>query len=301
MKETRKIVHLVYNSNAGDGENQSKKELISMIETFGYNCNSSSATKKSLKSIDPLTEFIIVAGGDGTIRQVAMTLLKNKLKHKRPMALLPFGTANNIANSLGISRDSKTNIRSWGNTEPEKMDVGQVLGLSKKCYFLESFGFGLFSKLLRTLENRNDDPEQSRKDEFSMAIKKLLQITEDYEGSPFKIETDDRVIEGDCILIEVMNISCLGPNLHLSSKADPQDGYMDVIIVSVEQRPLLERYLERRGHRKEIDFPIKPIQTKKLTITGQGRDMHVDDELLDDEKDVRIQISLLSNLLAIFR
>lgn len=301
MRKTSKIVHLVYNSNAGDGENQSKKELVSMIETFGYKCNNSSATKKSLKSIDPLTEFIIVAGGDGTIREVAMTLLKNQLKHNRPMALLPFGTANNIANSLGISRDSKTNIQSWGNAKPEKIDVGQIVGLSKKVYFLESFGFGLFSKLLRTLENRKEDPDQSRKDEFSMAIKKLLQITEDYEGSPFKIETDDRVIEAEFILIEVMNISCLGPNLNLSNKADPQDGYMDVVIVSVEQRPLLERYLERRGHRKEIDFPIKPIQTKKLTITGQGRNMHVDDELLDDEKDVRIHISLLSNLLAIIR
>jgi len=154
MKKTRKIVHLVYNSNAGEGQQQSKEGLISMIEATGYKCVYSSSKKKALKTIDPESEFIIIAGGDGTIRKMVMKLLNKKLKYKRPIALLPFGTANNIANSLGISKDIVINIASWTNYSLKKFDVGQVLGLPKTRYFLESFGFGLFPKLLKVLKKK---------------------------------------------------------------------------------------------------------------------------------------------------
>ena len=44
-------------------------------------------------------DLVIVAGGDGTVTKVAREL-KNR---KTPLAILPSGTANNIASSLGVS------------------------------------------------------------------------------------------------------------------------------------------------------------------------------------------------------
>lgn len=296
----RKIVHLVYNPNAGEGQKQQPKEdLISMIEASGYECVYSSSKKKALKTIHPESELIIIAGGDGTVKKTVMKLLNKKLKHKRPIALLPFGTANNIANSLGISKDITLNIGSWKNHTLKKFDVGQVLGLAKTRYFLESFGFGLFPKLIKVIENKKKDDTQIPEDEFTMALDELRTLTKSYEGALFKIELDDQVIEEDCILLEVMNISSLGPNLNLSNDADPGDGYLDVIIVQVTQRELMERYLEQRSEEKEVVFPIKPLRTKKLTISCQGTDVHIDDELIEDQKIVKLNISVLDNLLEI--
>lgn len=299
MKKTRKIVHLVYNSNAGEGQHQSKEDLISMIEASGYKCVYSSSKKKALKAIDSESEFIIIAGGDGTIRKVVTKLLNKKLKYKRPIALLPFGTANNIANSLGISKNMLVNIALWTDYTLKKYDVGQVLGLPRTRYFLESFGFGLFPKLLRDLKKKKKDDNQTPEDEFAMALDALRTLTKSYEGALFKIELDDQVIEEDCILVEVMNISSLGPNLNLSNEADPGDGYLDVVIVPAVQRELMEHYLEQRSEQKEVAFPIKPLRTKKLTISCQGADVHIDDELIENYKMDTLSISLLDNLLEI--
>ncbi|MES2605776.1 MAG: YegS/Rv2252/BmrU family lipid kinase, partial [Pseudomonadota bacterium] len=43
-------------------------------------------------------DFVIVGGGDGTISSTAQALYENKL----PLAILPLGTANDLARSLGI-------------------------------------------------------------------------------------------------------------------------------------------------------------------------------------------------------
>jgi len=133
-----------------------------------------------------------------------------------------------------------------------------------------------------------------------MALDALRALTKSYEGALFKIELDDQIIEEDCILVEVMNISSLGPNLNLSNEADPGDGYLDVVIVQAAQRELMEHYLEQRSEQKEIVFPIKPIRTKKLTISCKGTDAHIDDELIENYKiDTLLSISLLDNLLEI--
>lgn len=298
MKKARKIVHLVYNSDAGEEQQHSKKHLIPMIEANGYKCIYSSSKKNALKIIHPESEFIIIAGGDGTIRKMVMKLLNKKLKYKRPVALLPFGTANNIANSLGISKDIEINIASWTDYTLKKFDVGQILGFQKTRHFIEAFGFGLFPKLLKVLKDKDDD-NQTPEDEFAMALNTLLKLTKSYKGALVKIELDDQIIEEDCLLLEVMNISCLGPNLNLSKDADSGDGYLDVVIVRTAQRGLMEDYLEQRIEQKDVVFPIKPLRTKKLSINWLGADAHIDDELIEDNKIGKLNISLLDNLLEI--
>ncbi len=59
-------------------------------------------------------DFIVAAGGDGTIRKITKELLDRKLSEKTwPIALLPLGTANNIAQTLEINGTSEDIIHSW--------------------------------------------------------------------------------------------------------------------------------------------------------------------------------------------
>jgi diacylglycerol kinase (ATP) len=165
MKKADKLVRLVHNPTAGEGKH-SKTEIVKIMKSYGY--------------IAPETEFIAIAGGDGTIRKTIMNLLSKKLKFKRPIALLPFGTANNIATSLGITEDVGKNISTWDSYKLRNFDVGQVLGLEKAAYFIEAVGFGLFPKLIETLENTNTDHIKSAEDEFELALDTLLKISQSY-------------------------------------------------------------------------------------------------------------------------
>jgi diacylglycerol kinase (ATP) len=296
MKKHGKLVRLVHNPTAGEGDH-SKKKIIGLIESHGYRCAYSSSKNKILKSIAPETEFIVIAGGDGTIRKTIMCLLNKKLKYKRPIALLPFGTANNIATSLNIPQNNTKNISSWARYNLKKFDVGQVTGLKKTSHFIESFGFGIFPRLMKVLEEMDTDHITTPEDEFRMALNTLLEITRSYDPAPFKIKINDQLIEGKAIMIEIMNISYLGPHLKLSKDADSEDGYFDVVIVTEKDRKKMEDYVSKKIGLKDPIFPVKPVRTKNLQVYWEGNDIHGDDQVIKINKEVCLKFSLLDSLL----
>lgn len=296
MKKTGKPIKLIHNPTAGEGD-YSRKRITALLKSHGYRCSYSSSKKRILKSVAPETEFIVIAGGDGTIRKTIIRLLNKKLKYKRPIALLPFGTANNIATSLNIPQNNAKNISSWSGYHLKKFDVGQVVGLPETAFFIESFGFGLFPKLMKVLKKMDTDHIEHAEEEFELALDTLLELTRNYKSVPFKMEIDDRVIEDRAILIEVMNISSLGPHLKLSKTADPEDGLFDVVIVTESQRQKLIDYLKAKIANREPAFAIKPILAKKLSIYWQGKDVHADDQVIKVYENPDLNISLLDSLL----
>ena len=71
-------------------------------------------------------EMVIAAGGDGTIRSVAcaQTLPVTTL----PVAILPLGTSNSIARSLGVPRDIKKACRLAATGRARRVDLGEAEG-----------------------------------------------------------------------------------------------------------------------------------------------------------------------------
>src|SRR5437016_1982998 len=98
-----KIVNLIHNPDAGN-ENHSEEKLVSLLEANGFECRYNSMNKKNWKKMQGNVDFIVAAGGDGTIRKITKRLLDRKLSEKTwPIGLLPLGTANNIAQTLHIN------------------------------------------------------------------------------------------------------------------------------------------------------------------------------------------------------
>ena len=299
MKKRDLKVRLIHNPGAGADKKYTKSDLIKLIEANNYQCEYTSSESHALKNISPDTDFIAIAGGDGTVRGTIMKLLDQKLKSKRPIAVFPLGTANNIATSLGIHTDIEKYVEHWSAHQLKKFDVGQVTGLKDDAYFLESFGFGLFPKLMQALEEKDADKASSANDEFKDALKTMLAITEEYEPVKLTVKTDEELIEQDCLLLEIMNISSLGPKLKLSKDADPGDGYFDMILITKDQRELFQTYLKQCLNDEEPEFPIKPVKVRSLTIQWNGKDVHADDEILKGYKGEEIQVSLLDSLIEI--
>lgn len=298
MKKRQSKVRLIHNLRAGTDEKYSKEDLIELIGSHHYHCEYTSSKSKVLKDISPNTNFIAIAGGDGTVRGTIIKLLDQKLKKKRPIAIIPIGTANNIATSLGISVDIKKNIEHWSNYQLKNFDVGQVTGLNKDAYFIESFGFGLFPRLMDELEEKKAK-SSSAKNEFQNALKTLLTLTENYKPIKIIAEIDGKVVKRQCLLLEVMNISSLGPKLMLSKDADPGDGYFDMILIDADQRELLQNYLIKCLNNEEPEFPIKSVKVRNLFIQWNGSDIHADDEILKGYKGEELHISILNSLIEV--
>src|SRR5881396_3389116 len=90
---------LMHNPKAGRG-NHARKELMAALANAGHHAIYQS-TKKSdyKKALKKSVDVVLAAGGDGTVGKVGRELIDSGV----PLGVLPLGTANNLACSLGFT------------------------------------------------------------------------------------------------------------------------------------------------------------------------------------------------------
>lgn len=289
---------LLHNPSAGDND-FSKKELVKLIKKAGFECNYASVKEEGWDTFEDETDFLIVAGGDGTVRRAAKALMKRKLLDKQfPLALLPHGTANNIATALQIEGHAKDIVPHWHHSHLQPFDIGKIHGLGEDLFFLEAFGYGIFPRLMKVMDKIEGEIGESVEEKLKAARVVLYDIVQNYEARPCTIVADGVEHSGNYIMVEVMNIRSLGPNLVLAADADPGDGLLDVVMVSESSRAKFESFLLGRINGKEdSEFSFTTVRAKKVKIMWEGKDVHADDERLKVEKPLEVEIEILPDML----
>ena len=91
---------LIHNPDAGD-DAQPSGDQIARLMPKARNKESyfASKDKKWKKAQKKPGDFVAFAGGDGTFVRIARRLNDSRT----PIAVLPMGTANNIANTIGVT------------------------------------------------------------------------------------------------------------------------------------------------------------------------------------------------------
>src|SRR5215216_7437728 len=108
MARKTKRVTLIYNENAGSAD--SRSDIVELINRVGFTVTCFSKKKRDIdKALEEPADIIAVAGGDGAVAKVAARMRPNGC----PIAVLPLGTANNIAKSLGLGRPTVELVASW--------------------------------------------------------------------------------------------------------------------------------------------------------------------------------------------
>jgi diacylglycerol kinase (ATP) len=297
-----KFGKLLHNPDAGDGH-LGKKQLISMIQSAGFGCSYSSTKRKGWEKIGSKeTDFIILAGGDGTIRKASAELLNRKLlDRKLPIALIPMGTANNIAKTLGIAgEDPEKIIASWNEKHIKKFDIGRIYGLSKSKFFLESFGFGIFPELIQRMKKQKPQDIDTAEKSIDRALKICYDVIQQAPSKFCRIKIDGVEHNGNYLLVEIMNTTSIGPTLNLAPLADPGDGSFDVILVSENKREQFANYVQKKMQGKELIPFFDLLRARKLEIFWDGTRAHVDDHVIQLKKPGSIEIELLHGLLQFF-
>jgi diacylglycerol kinase (ATP) len=299
QKLSMKFAKLLHNPSAGEGQ-FTKKDLIALIQSAGFGCSYSSTKKDGWEKIDAKqTDFIVLAGGDGTVRRVAASLLQKKLIDRRfPIALIPMGTANNIAKTLGIlDTDPQELAKSWDEKHLKKFDVGRIFGIKRTPFFLESFGFGVFPDLMKKMKKRGSEKERTPEQNLETALTLLRQLIERAQAKYCRISIDGVHHHGNYLLVEIMNTSSIGPQLKLAPLADPADGHFDVIMISEKQRDEFIDYVDKLLLGREEKAFFNLLRAKKLEIFWDGTRAHVDDEIVTIKKDASIDVELRHGLL----
>src|SRR3954465_1102722 len=106
-------ITVVHNPTAGNAT-LSRDELSSMLADAGYQVRYQTTEEKWKMGRQDAGSFVVAAGGDGTVRKVAVRLAGGDV----PFAGVPLGTANNFAVTLGIHGTPPEVVATWATYRP---------------------------------------------------------------------------------------------------------------------------------------------------------------------------------------
>ena len=259
---------LIHHKKAGDGA-VSRKALVAAIEALGWKVEALSRKKANADVIlDAKPDVVAVAGGDGTVASVVKMLPDRSV----PLAIVPTGTANNIARSLGICTEPEAAIASWDMERRWRLDVGRARGPWGCRRFVEAVGFGAFAESLRVVA----ECEDADADEESCPSGKVALRTALAEGAPLPLEMmlDGSPLPGELLMLEIMNVPLTGPRLRFAPNARPGDGILHVSSVVAAKRKAMIGWLDR----DEDAPPVEQRTGREITLKGGGVTMRIDDE-----------------------
>jgi YegS/Rv2252/BmrU family lipid kinase len=152
-KDCMKKVLFLINPVSGKLAGQSLKdciisELNGVLDHGGYDIEYSARDiEKQCNNHLSNYEIVVVAGGDGTISQIVKVIVG--LEKKPKLGIIPIGTGNDLANSLGILHLYKSQglgalLKVILRCKVVKMDI---LGLGNKFIFLNYLGIGSDAKI----------------------------------------------------------------------------------------------------------------------------------------------------------
>lgn len=277
---------IVYNPTAGKGRH-SQKEVEEFVSKGDFSrIRTVSTNQNGWEKFDRnRSDVIFVAGGDGTVHKVAKVLQNRKKQDSQtPIHILPMGTANNISKTLGVGSSFLTHRF---NTEKQlqKFDVGKVKGLKDHDFFLEAVGAGIFPALVSRMQS-DEVVTRTKSEKLKHVLKILLEVVQDFKAQRAVIKTDGISISGSFLLVEVMNIQYIGPNFELAPKANPGDGYFDLVLIPEEKRAQLLEYIQKmidefadEENLKDVAFSMR---VKNIEIRWEDSNVHVDDDLIPD-------------------
>lgn len=283
-----KKVRIIYNQSAGGGDH-SPEELINHFSSQGMSVELKyTEDGESKKYLDHSSDLIVVAGGDGTVHQVALEMVKEAAGI--PALVHPLGTANNISIAL---RDLKDQAKK-GPDEFIIFDAGRISGLGDEKYFFESMGFGVFPKFIQTIKDEKNKEEIKRNE--SEIIRLFLKVVEDYSPGKTVIKVDGVKLKGKFLMVQLFNIKLLGPNLILAPGSVPNDGYFDLGLIPAKRKVEFQDYLSRLSVQKALpeeleNFFIR-LKCKKVELKSKDSNLHIDDSLADYSGD-KINVKMI--------
>jgi diacylglycerol kinase family enzyme len=263
---------LLYNADAGKGI--SPGFLRDALEQAGHTVVHVVQSHSSVGMIPDEVDLVVAAGGDGTVRKAAIAVAGLNL----PMAILPLGTANNVARSLGIEGSIPDLIARWDTRRTVRLDLGLARASWGQSPFLEGLGGGLIPAGIASIENDPGDEGGRADEDLSEAARRYEDVLAKLKPHPCIVILDGVRTEEDLLLIEVLNTRAIGPNLVLSEETDPSDGLLSIVAAGEEHRERLASYLQGYSTdvRRKLDLPTR--HASHVEIHGWPC-MHVDDKI----------------------
>lgn len=166
-------------------------------------------------------DLVIVGGGDGTLNAAAQALEDVKI----PLGIIPLGTANDLARTLGIPSDIEAACAVIVSGHTRRIDLGWVNG---RCYF-NCASFGLSVDLTRRLK-------PGLKKAFGALAYVVAGLRVLWSARPFTVHLrgrDGHETRVRAVQVNIGNGRHFGGGLTIEENARIDDGTLDVFAITM--------------------------------------------------------------------
>jgi YegS/Rv2252/BmrU family lipid kinase len=166
-------------------------------------------------------DLVIIGGGDGTLNEAIPALIEAQL----PLGILPLGTANDLARTLGIPPGIDQAIEVIARGQPKAIDVG----CANDAYFFNVASIGLSVDVTRELR-----PEAKKR--YGVFAYLFTSFHTTFRARPFhaEIRTPEQTYHVKTVQITVGNGRHYGGGMTVAEDAAIDDGLLDLYSVEVD-------------------------------------------------------------------
>lgn len=257
--ETRTKILFIVNPISGTSDKQHIIDLIPRYledSRFEYTITQTDHRGQAAELTDQAVrngmDIVVAVGGDGTINEVARSLIHTNTA----LGIIPCGSGNGLARHLYIPMDADGALKVLSACHIEQLDYGVIDEVPFFCTC--GVGFDAFIS-----------------DRFSKAGRRgLLTYIENTlkEGLKYKPDTYEITIDGErqiykAFLIACANASQYGNNVYIAPHASMSDGLMDVT--------LMEPFTVLEAPQIAIQLFNKTIENNSHIRTFRCRHLHI--------------------------
>ncbi|MGE0159738.1 MAG: diacylglycerol kinase family protein [Gemmatimonadales bacterium] len=272
-------MRLIVVCNARSGSRAWPEEAVqARLEAVGHDPVMVPSTADWRMALDEPADALVAAGGDGTVRELAQALIGSEKR----LAIIPLGTANNIARAFGYAPGSDPFLRveHWGATE-RTLRIERVRYDDGVHPFLEVAGVGPFARLLR------GDAESERRPlplaSLMAARHRLVHGVLQGPVLDAQIALDGRTLEGRFVMVACLRTPSFGPALCLAPDQLADGDEMTIVGVRNDQREPFAWWLAT-GEGDVSSFRLGAGRIVEVTSDGP---FHADDTVVETPKSER--------------
>ena len=223
MNERMKKIIFVVNPISGT---QSKELILSLLNEkidkarysweVVYTERAGHAVEIAAKAAEEKADIVVAIGGDGTINEIARSLVHTDTA----LGIIPCGSGNGLARHLHIPMEPKKALEVLNEGCMDVIDYGKINGTDFFCTC--GVGFDAFVSLQFS--------KAARRGPLIYLEKTLLESLK-YKPETYELEMDGSTSRYKAFLIACGNASQYGNNAYITPQATLNDGLLDVTIL----------------------------------------------------------------------
>lgn len=221
------------------------------------------AARMAQEALDDGVRTLVVAGGDGTLHEVVNGLGEDAGRLR--LALLPLGTGNDMAASLGIPLDLEAALALLDRGVPRPLDLVRITGAGQG--WLANFAMGGFAG--RVAERVT--PGRRRIWGRHVYLRAALAEVGDRRARTVRLRADGRELDtGPLFAVVVANGPRFGGGIPIAPGARPDDGFLDLLLLEAVSLPRFLLVIVRALRGRHLADPaVTHLRVRRVEVEAE--------------------------------